>query len=144
MIWYEGIHTAIAVLATFFIIFVVPFLLVELIDKLFEQYRRQKYPEYFEMYDTAKKMSFEVGVEFRRRTERIEYYRVLYTDGLREGECTSEYFKKKMSELAEEYQDVCIWFKEASESVEKLWVQADLYAKEHDLSWGIIYGSKCT
>jgi hypothetical protein len=44
-----------------------------------------------------------------------------------------------MNELMIEYQDLCAWFQEEGAKIRELLCKADLYAKEHDLFWGIIY-----
>jgi hypothetical protein len=139
MIWYEAILLAIAVIFTLFALFVLPIIVIGAIDKLIEKCRRKKHPEYFEYWDEGKKLSFERGKEFNRRKEFFDFKFKLYNLGLRDGECTNEYYTKKMNELMIEYQELCAWFQEEEAKIRELLDKADLYAKEHNLYWGIIY-----
>jgi hypothetical protein len=116
-----------------------PLLLCNAFSNSLEGSRRKRHPEYYKSYDEALKLSFERGTEFRQRKERFDYYFKLYNYGLRDGECTNEYYNKKMNELMIEYQELCTWFQEKEKVIRELLVKADLYAKEHNLLWGIIY-----
>ena len=139
MTWYEAILLTIAVIFAIFVVFVAPFIVTEAIDKLIEKCRRKKYPEYYKYWDESLKLSFERGAEFNRRKQRFDYYFKLYTEGLRDGECTNEYFTDHMNKHMEEYKCLCVWFQEEEDKIRELLIKADLYAKEHNLRWGIIY-----
>jgi hypothetical protein len=139
MTWYEAILLTVEVLVSVLAIFFVPILLVNLFDKLLKGYRRKKHPEYFEYWDESLKLSFERGKEFNQRKELFDFKFKLYNLGLRDGECTNEYYTKKMNELMIEYQELCTWFQEEEAKIRELLGKADLYAKEHNLYWGIIY-----
>ena len=139
MTWYEAILLTIAVIFAIFVVFVAPFIAAGAIDKLIEKCRRKKHPEYFEYWDEGKKLSFERGKEFNRRKEYFDFKFKLYNLGLRNGECTNEYYTKKMNELMIEYQELCARFQEEEANIRELLDKADLYAKEHNLYWGIIY-----
>jgi hypothetical protein len=125
-------------------IFSLPIVIVFIIDKAVSKYRRKKHPEYFKYWDAAKKLSFERGAEYNARKSRFDYYFKLYSEGLRDGECTDEYYTEQMNYVMSEYKDLCIWFQEEEKKIRELLAKADLYAKEHDLVWGIIYDSKRT
>jgi hypothetical protein len=140
----EALNATLIVFCAFIFIIVVPYVGVDLADKLLDKHRRKKHPEYFKFYDKATVMSFKRGAEYARRKEYFDYKFKLYNDGLRDGECTNEHYTEKMQKLMVEYQELCSWFREAEKEIRELLVQADLYAKEHDLLWGIIYDSKRT
>lgn len=108
-------------------------------NKLLENKRRAEHPEYFEYWDAALKLSFERGTEYNRRKGHYDYHFKLCQDGLLDGECTNEYYDKKMNELMIEYHELCAWFQEKEKEIHELLIKADLYAKEHNLYWGIIY-----
>lgn len=142
MTWYEAILLTVTVIVSVGGLFIIPVVLVGFYDKLIEGYRRKKHPEYFKYWDEAKKLSFERGAEYNRRKQRFDYYFKLYTEGLRDGECTNEYYTEKMNRQMEKYKDLCAWFQKEEEIIRALLVKADLYAKEHNCRWGIIYDSK--
>jgi hypothetical protein len=142
MTWYNAILLTIAVFASVGAVFFVPILLCGLFDKMLEGCRRKKHPEYFKYWDEALKLSFERGAEYNRRKQRFDYYFKLYTDGLRDGECTYEYYSDRMTKRMEEYKELCDWFQEEEKRIKELLIKADLYAKEHNLCWGVIYDSK--
>lgn len=144
MTWYEAILLTVAAFAVIFAMLFLPLMLAWLADKLVEGIRRKKHQEYFKYWDEAKKLSFERGAEFNRHKQRFDHYFKLYTEGLRDGECTNEYFSERMNKHMEEYKDICAWFQEEEKIIRELLIKADLYAKENNLSWGIIYDSKCT
>ena len=125
-------------------IFSLPIAIVFIIDKTVQKYRRKKHPEYFKYWDEAKKLAFERGAEYNTRKSHFDYYFKLYNEGLRDGECTNEYYTEQMNYVMSEYKNLCIWFQEEEKKIRELLVKADLYAKEHDLVWGIVYDSKRT
>lgn len=125
-------------------IFVLPVITVFVIDKVIQKHRRKKHPEYFKYWDEAIKLAFERGAEYNKRKEHFDYKFKLYTDGLRDGECTWEYYKEQMNNHMLEYRTLCDWFQEEEKKIRELLIKADLYAKEHDCYWGVIYDSKRT
>lgn len=140
----EAILLTIAVFTGLFAVLFGPILLAGLFDKLIEGFRRKKHPEYFKYWDEAVKLSFDRGAEYNKRKQRFDYYFKLYTEGLRDGECTYEYYSERMNKRMEEYKDLCDWFQKEEKIIRELLIKADLYAKENNLSWGIIYDSKRT
>jgi hypothetical protein len=144
MTWYQALLLTIVILVALAFVFFGPILLVDLFDTLLEGRRRKKHPEYFKYWDESLKLSFERGAEYNRRKEYFDYKFKLYSLSLRDGECTYEYYSESMNKLMVEYQELCAWFQEEETKINELLIKADLYAKEHDLLWGIIYGSKST
>ena len=142
MMWYDYILVALATILSVGAFFFVPIALVFVTDKIIEHVRRKKHPEYFKLYDAAIKESFAIGQEFNRQYDHLKFQFKMWTDGLKEGECTEADFSKKMLQLTEQYQDLCCWYTTASQYVNDLWKQVDLKAKEEDFKWGIIYDSK--
>jgi hypothetical protein len=142
MTWYQAVLLTFEVIVSIGAVFIIPFLLVSLFDKLHDSYRRKKHPEYYKYWDEAVKLSFERGAVYGRRKEYFDYKIKVYNEGLRDGECTNEYYTKRMNEHMAEYQKLCDWFQEEEKKIRDLLIKADLYAKEHNLLWGIIYDSK--
>lgn len=120
-------------------LFCLPILLINLIDHIIESYRRNKYPEYFEFYDTAVYESFKIGRKLNAEKRRIEHYIKLYGDGYRDGECTVEHITKKMAEVTKWWVNACDEYNQEYKNIKVLLQKADAYAKEHNLEWGIIY-----
>ena len=114
-------------------------LLTNLIDHIIESYRRNKYPEYYEYYDTAIYESFRIGGKLAAEKKIIEYYIKLYGEGYRDEECTVEHITKKMAELTQMWINACDTYNQEHAEVKVLLKKADKYAKEHNLKWGIIY-----
>jgi uncharacterized membrane protein len=122
-------------------IFILPLTIVFSLwlDKLLAKNKRKKHPLYFEAYDTAMKISFDASAKVKHVSSYIEFQFKMLTEGLAEGECTEEYFKKRFEYLANLYVDTTKWFKEQQKEAEKFFREADLYAKENNLLWGIVY-----
>lgn len=116
--------------------------IVNLADTLVEKYRRKKHPEWYKYWDEALGLSLARGAEYNKRKENFDFKFKLYSDGLLDGECTNEYYEKKMRELVVKYQQLCEWYQATEKEIRELLVKADLYAKEHDLMWGILYDTK--
>jgi hypothetical protein len=110
-----------------------------LFEGVLERHRRKEHPKYFEYWDNALALSFERGTKYKKYREHFEYQVELCSEGLIEGECTNRYYTDKMNDLITEYQEFCDWFKEEDKVINELLRQADIYAKEHDLMWGILY-----
>lgn len=108
-------------------------------DKMLDRSRRKKHPEYFEFFDAAMKISFGASNVVNRKVDYIKYQMNILTTGLREGTCEEDYFRKRFNELADMHVEVTNWFKEQQQEAEKLFKEADFYAKEHDLLWGVLY-----
>ena len=144
MAWYDGVFLAVSIILGTGGMLFLPILLASLVDTLLEKRRRKKHPEYYKYWDEAVKLSFERGAVYSRRKEYFDYKIKVYNEGLRDGECTNEYYTDQMNRHMVEYQKLCDWFQEEEKKIRDLLIKADLYAKEHDLYCGIIYDSKCT
>ena len=120
-------------------LFCLPVLLINLIDHIIESYRRNKYPEYYEYYDTAVYESFKICSKLDAEKRRIEHYIKLYSDGYRDGECTVEHITKKMAQVTQWWINACDEYNQEYLEVKELLRKADKYAKEHNLKWGVIY-----
>lgn len=139
MDWLDVLGTVIGVTASITGIICLPILGVKLIDHIIKSIRKEKHPEYFELYDTAVSESFRIGGKFSAEKNRIKYYLELYSDGYRDGECTKESFEKKMSQLIQMYLSSCDEYNAGYVEVKRLLEEADTYAKKNNLKWGIIY-----
>ena len=135
----EIIGTVLGVLACTAGMVCLPILLCSFIDKIIENYRRNKHPEYFEYWDTAVSESFRIGKKLNAEKSRIEYYIKLYTVGYRDGECTAEDITKKMAQVTQWWISACDEYNQEYLEIKDLLNKADTYAKEHNLKWGIIY-----
>lgn len=114
-------------------------ILILLIDKLVEEYRRYKYPEYFKMYDEAYQYAILTASEFREEVQRVRRQLSKYTEGLRDGECSEERFEQVMKVLTKRFKFACAMRRERIELNENMWKKIDSYAKSHKLKWGEIY-----
>lgn len=124
------------------LVVLLPFIIVcgsQVADDMQDKSRRKKHPMYFEFFDAAMKISFEASKKANKEAEYIEYQLNLLTTSLREGTCGEEYFRKHFNELADRHVEVTNWFKEQRKEAEKLFREADFYAKENDLLWGVLY-----
>lgn len=143
MTWYQALLLSIVTLVILAFLFFGPVLLIDLFDLFFSEGRkRKKHPEYFKYLDEATKLSLERGAEYNRRKEYFDFKVRLYSLGLRDGECTYEYYSESMNKLMIEYQELCVWFQEEEAKIRELLIKADSYAKEHALLWGKLYESK--
>ena len=116
-----------------------PLLAAELFDHIVKSIRKQKHPEYFDLYDTAISESFRIGGKLNAEKRRIEYYIKLYSEGYRDGECTAEHITKKMAQVTQWWITACDEYNQEQKNIKVLLQKADAYAKEHNLKWGIIY-----
>lgn len=109
------------------------------LDKYLDKNKRKKHPEYFEYYDAAVKLCFEASYKVKHEASYLEFHFKMLTDGLKDGECTEEYFKKRFDQLTDRYIETTRWFTEQQKEAEKLFREADLYAKKNNLLWGVLY-----
>lgn len=107
--------------------------------KAIDSYRKAKYPEYFEYYNAAMKICFDASAKVNKEAEYIKYHFDLITEGIRNGECTDEYARKRFNELSDKHIELTNWFKDQQAEAEKLFRKADFYAKENNLLWGVLY-----
>ena len=126
--------------------FIGPFILglltvcgIKITNKYLDNTRREQYPEYFELFDTAIAITNEVHEVTEQKTEHFKFkYKLIY-EGLREGESTVEYFEEYLAKANKEYIEFATWFEEQNKEAKRLFKEADAYARKHDLKWGILY-----
>lgn len=111
----------------------------DIINKVFEKPRREQHPEYFRLFDEAMAIVSEVHKVTEQKTDYFKYRYTLIYEGLKDGECTIEYFQDYLDHLNEEYIEFATWFEANQREANRLFKAADLYAKEHNLMWGILY-----
>ena len=106
-----------------------------------ERIRRKKHPKWYEYYDRALSNSLVIGTRFREQTETINARRELIQDMFFQGRCTADKYDDAMKAFDKEQREAAKQFsidKEALGIMQDL-AEADAYAKEHNLKWGIIY-----
>ena len=113
--------------------------LYKMISKVLDTKRRELHPEYFKLFDEAMYISNETHDTCKYKTTYFEYKLKLIYKGLREGECTVEYFQKYLDRINEEYIEFAAWFEAKNKEAKDLFRKADYYAKRHGLAWGVLY-----
>lgn len=106
-----------------------------------ERIRRKKYPKWYELYDRALANSIWIGSSFRKKIETLNARRELVQETFFHGECTADEYSNAMKIIEEEQREAAKQFvidKEAY-GIEADLKEADAYAKEHNLKWGIMY-----
>ena len=104
-----------------------------------DKQRRATYPEYFELFDAAMDIVADVDDQTKHKTTYFEYHFKLIYEGLRDGECTVEYFQKYLDRINKEYIEYATWFEAQQKEAKRLFREADMYAKLRDLKWGYLY-----
>lgn len=112
---------------------------IKITTKYLDQTRREQYPEYFELFDAAMDIVADVDGQTKHKTAYFEHRFKLIYEGLRDGECTVEYFQKYLDRINKEYIEYAAWFEEQNKEAKRLFREADLYAKLRDLKWGYLY-----
>lgn len=138
----EAAREALAIVLTFGIPVLACWLAVWIIkytNKEIDKRRREQYPEYFEYFDAAMDISNEVHDTCKHKKTYFEYHLKLIYEGLRDGECTVEYFQEYLARINKEYIEFATWFEEQNKEAKRLFGEADLYAKLRDLKWGYLY-----
>lgn len=106
-----------------------------------EKIRRKKHPVWYELYDRAKNNAFTVGGEFSQKLDTICARGEMIQDMLFKGECSKDEYLEAMKVLEKERVEVVAQYhlKQDALGIEADLRAADVYAKEHNLKWGIIY-----
>ncbi len=112
---------------------------IKITNKYLDQIHREQYPEYFKLFDEAMDIVAEVDCQTKYKTAYFEYRLKLIYEGLREGECTVEYFQKYLDRINKEYIEYATWFEAQQKEAKRLFREADYYAKMRDLKWGYLY-----
>ena len=106
-----------------------------------EKLRRKKHPVWYEYYDRAKNNSFHIGGKLREQTEVLHNRLKLLNKTYLNDKCTEAEYLEATRVIAKEYAEVVKRYKQAKEDlhIEEDLKEADAYAKERNLKWGIIY-----
>ena len=112
---------------------------IKITNRHLDQTRRQQYPEYFKLFDKAMGIVSDIDVQTEHKTKYFKYHFKLIYEGLRDGECTVEYFQKHLDRINKEYIEYATWFEEQNKEAKRLFREADYYAKLRDLKWGYLY-----
>lgn len=112
---------------------------VKITNEELDKRRRQQYPEYFKLFDAAMDISNEVHDTCKHKTTYFNYHFKLIYEGLKEGECTVEYFQEYLDRINKEYIEFATWFEAQNKEAKRLFKEADYYAKLRDLKWGYLY-----
>jgi hypothetical protein len=104
-----------------------------------DKHRRQQYPEYFKLFDAAMDIVSDVDIQTEHKTKHFKYQFKLIYEGLRDGECTVEYFQEYVARINKEYIEFATWFEAQNKEAKRLFKEADYYAKLRDLKWGYLY-----
>ena len=112
---------------------------IKITNKYLDQTRRQQYPEYFKLFDSAMDIVADVDGQTKHKTKYFNYHFKLIYEGLRDGECTVEYFEEYLARINKEYIEYATWFEAQQKEAKRLFREADLYAKLRDLKWGYLY-----
>lgn len=112
---------------------------IKITNKYLDQTRRQQYPEYFKLFDKAMDIVKDVDDQTKHKKTYFEYHYKLIYEGLKEGECTVEYFQEYLARLNKKYIEYATWFEEQNKEAKRLFREADIYAKLRDLKWGYLY-----
>lgn len=112
---------------------------IKITNKYLDEQRREQYPEYFEFFDAALDIVADVDGQTKYKTTYFNYHFKLIYEGLRDGECTVEYFQEYLDRINKEYIEFATWFEAKNKEAKELFRKADWYAKERNLKWGILY-----
>ena len=112
---------------------------IKITNKYLDSKRREQYPEYFELFDAAMDIVANVDGQTEHKTKYFNYHFKLIYEGLRDGECTVEYFQEYLDRINKEYIEYATWFEEQNKEAKRLFREADYYAKLRDLKWGYLY-----
>ena len=112
---------------------------IKISEKVLDKRRREQYPEYFELFDAAMDIAADVDDQTKHKTTYFTYHLKLIYEGLKEGECTVEYFQKYLDRINKEYIEFATWFEKQQKEAKRLFIEADRYAKLRDLKWGYLY-----
>lgn len=106
-----------------------------------ERIRRKQHPKWYELYDRAKNNAFRAGSEFSQKLDTICARGEMIQDMLFKGECSKDEYLEAMKVLEKERVEVVAQYqlKQEALGIDADLKEADAYAKEHNLKWGIIY-----
>ena len=85
---------------------------IKITNKYLDGKRREQYPEYFKLFDAAMDIVSDVDGQTEHKTKYFNYHFKLIYEGLRDGECTVEYFQEYLDRINKEYIEFANWFEE--------------------------------
>jgi hypothetical protein len=103
------------------------------------KYRRKKHPKYFELYDNGFRLCIDTTHNEENNKNYLLYRVNLLTEGLKNNEFDEEYFKQHFTTIAEQWIINTKLNELRRDDANKFFDEADAYAKENNLKWGIIY-----
>ena len=106
-----------------------------------EKLRRKKHPVWYKHYDRAVHNAFDIGGRLREQTEVLHNRLKLLNKTYLNDKCTEAEYLEAARVIAKEYAKVVKRYKQAEEDlhIEEDLKEADAYAKERNLKWGILY-----
>jgi hypothetical protein len=113
--------------------------IIKIVNEELDKHRREQYPEYFKLFDAAMDIVADVHSQTEHKTKYFEFHFKLIYKGLRDGECTVEYFREYLDRINGEYIEFATWFEAQNKEAKRLFKEADYYAKLRDLKWGYLY-----
>ena len=110
-------------------------------DTIIERIRRKKHPKWYELYNRAKNNAFRAGGEFSAKLDTICARGEMLGDMLYKGACSKDEYLEAMKVLEKERVEAVEQYhlNQDALGIEVDLKEADAYAKEHNLKWGIIY-----
>ncbi len=109
------------------------------IDKLVKRYRRKKYPKYFELCDSAMKAKYTAAAAADTEIAYLENRVRFLAEGFMAGECTKAYIEEQFGLLLDRYIKAVKLYEDKCANANETLKDADKYAKENNLTWGILY-----
>ncbi|MBR3600244.1 MAG: hypothetical protein IKL53_10265 [Lachnospiraceae bacterium] len=109
-----------------------------IVDNITDIRRRRNHPYWFDNYERAVELSSEYANCYNNRRKYFEFHSKELLDGLRDGECTEEYFMCHYFKICEQYVDDVKRYQFYLAEVDQLLENANQYAKVHNLKWGLL------
>lgn len=110
-------------------------------DGVQERIRRKRHPKWWELWDRALSNAFCIGGKFHDMSETINKRSTLVHETYFAGKCTEDEYREAMKTIADDYVQAVQWYKTTKTAlgIEEDLKEADTYARENNLEWGILY-----
>lgn len=110
-------------------------------DFVQERIRRKLHPKWYELWDRALSNSFCIGGKFHDMSETLNKRRALVHETYFTGKCTEDEYREAMTTITDEYVKAVKWYNttKLALGIEEDLKEADSYARENNLEWGLIY-----
>lgn len=110
-------------------------------DWLQEKMRRKLHPKWWELWDRAVSNSFCIGGKFHDMSETISKRSALVHETYFADKCTEDEYREAMKTITDDYIHAVQWYKTTKTAlgIEEDLKEADTYARENNLEWGLIY-----